>query len=112
MPINACNKGKVGEREWRDVVQSHGYDCRRGRQFSGSPESPDVVSADLDFVHFEVKRVEHLSIYTAVGQAKKDCGGKLPVVAYRQNNKEWLCVMPAEVFFNLIRHRMFLKGAE
>ena len=50
--MNSRNKGKRGELEWRDVIRSHGYEARRGQQFSGSPDSPDVVT-DLPY-HFEV----------------------------------------------------------
>jgi len=98
--MNSRQKGARGEREWRDVLRSHGYEARRGCQFSGSPDSPDVV-CDLPF-HFEVKRVQRLNIHDAVSQAQADCGGKHPVVAHRRNGGEWLVTMPSGVFFNLI----------
>lgn len=98
---NGCQKGKAGEREFRDVLRSRGWEARRGRQYSGSPDSPDIVS-NLPF-HFEVKRVERLNIDDAVSQAVRDCGsGKTPVVAHRRNRGEWLVTLRAEDFLSLI----------
>lgn len=112
MSVNGCQKGKVGERQWRDELRKHGYDARRGQQFSGSPDSPDVVSEALNWLHFEVKRVEHLNVQDAVEQAQGDCGQKLPVVAHRKNGKDWLVTMDAEVFFWFLHHAVFAQGGE
>jgi len=100
--INSCIKGKVGEREWRDVLIEHGYtDARRGQQYAGSPESPDVACESLP-IHWEVKRVEHLNLEKAMQQAIEDCGGKSPMVAHRKNSGEWLVTMRAEDFFKIL----------
>ena len=101
--MNSCQKGKRGERELRDVIRANGYDCRRGQQFSGSPDSPDVVSSDLKAVHFECKRTEKLSIYAAMSQAQADCGTKHPLVAHKKNHAEGLFVMTEQTLFALIR---------
>lgn len=101
--MNSCTKGKVGEREWRDVLKAKGFEARRGRQFSGSPDSPDVVS-NLPF-HFEVKRVEALNINKAMEQAKRDCGKSVPVVAHRKNKCAWLVTMAAEDWLELVREK-------
>jgi hypothetical protein len=37
--MNSREKGKRGERAWRDELRAAGYDARRGQQFSGSPDS-------------------------------------------------------------------------
>jgi Holliday junction resolvase len=106
-------KGKVGEREWRDQLRAQGFEANRGQQFSGSCESPDVVCHSLPSVHFEVKRVEGGTnkVYDWVAQAQEDADGKkLPVVAHRQNNREWLVVMPAETFFQIIRQSALIAG--
>ena len=55
--MNSREKGKRGERAWRDELRANGYCARRGQQFSGSAESPDVVCEDLPAFHFEVKAV-------------------------------------------------------
>jgi Holliday junction resolvase len=70
--VNSRNKGKRGERQWRDELRSHGYQARRGQQFSGSPDSPDVVCDGLPWIHFEVKAVERLNIEQAMEQARRD----------------------------------------
>jgi hypothetical protein len=97
--MNSCAKGKIGEREWAEWLRNHGYSARRGRQFSGSPDSPDVVS-ELPF-HWEVKRVEALNITQTMEKAVEDAGGKTPVVAHRRNGKEWLITMRASDWIKL-----------
>src|SRR5437899_3884036 len=72
--MNSREKGKRGERQWRDELRAQGYAARRGQQFSGSPDSPDVVCDELGWIHFEVKAVEKLNIYDAMEQAERDCG--------------------------------------
>ena len=99
--MNACQKGKRGEREWRDVLREHGYTARRGQQFSGSEDSPDVVSSIP--IHWEVKRVEKLNLNDACSQAARDSGGKAWAVAHRRNDCPWLVTVSAELFFSLVR---------
>jgi hypothetical protein len=98
--LNSRSKGKRGELEWRDVIRSHGYEARRGQQFSGNPDSPDVVT-NLPY-HFEVKRVERLNIDNAMKQAEGECGDKPPLVAHRKNGGQWMVTMLAPAFFKLI----------
>ena len=40
---NSREKGKRGERELAAKLREHGYDCRRGVQYQGGPDSPDVI---------------------------------------------------------------------
>ena len=101
--MNSRNKGKVGEREFAALLRENGFDARRGQQFSGSPESPDVVSDALAWLHVEVKRVQNLNLTDACVQATADAGGKPWVVAHRRNHAPWLITMRAEFFFELIR---------
>jgi hypothetical protein len=101
--MNSRNKGKVGEREFASLLREHGFDARRGQQFSGSPDSPDVVSDALAWLHVEVKRVQNLNLTDACVQAEGDCGGKPWIVAHRRNHAPWLITMRAEFFFELIR---------
>lgn len=96
-------KGKRGERQWRDVLRAEGYSARRGQQFSGSPDSPDVVCDDLPDFHFEVKCVERLNIEDAMGQARQDARRKLPLVAHRRSHCGWLVTMDAPTFFRILR---------
>ena len=101
--MNSREKGKRGERQWRDELRANGYDARRGQQFSGSPDSPDVVCEELSWIHFEVKSVEKLNVQDAMDQARRDAIGKVPIVAHKRNFREWLVTMTAEVFFRFLR---------
>ncbi|HWI60042.1 MAG TPA: hypothetical protein VNZ22_22640, partial [Bacillota bacterium] len=76
--------------------------ARRGEQYAGSPESPDVVCPALAWIHFEVKLRERLDIYDAMEQARRECGGKVPVVAHRRSQWPWLITIEAEVFFRFL----------
>lgn len=100
--MNSKNKGKIGEREFAKVLAAAGYPARRGQQFSGSPESPDVVCEALPF-HIEVKRVERLNLSDATAQAERDAKGRPWIVAHRRNRSPWLITMRAETFFRLLR---------
>ena len=101
--INSRAKGCRGEREWRDQLRAEGYEARRGQQFSGGTDSPDVICGDLPGLHFEVKRTEGGNPYHWIDQAARDAGSKMPIVAHKRNGKDWLVMMPAQVFFQLLR---------
>lgn len=107
MPINSRSKGARGERAWRDVLRAHGYDAKRGQQYCGGNDSPDVICPDLADFLFEVKCVERLNIEDAMAQARRDAGpNKKPVVAHKRNHCDWLITMKAETFFELIRNQI------
>ena len=110
--MNSRNKGKVGEREFASLLRENGFDARRGQQFSGSPDSPDVVSDALAWLHFEIKRVQNLNLADACAQAEGDSAGKRWVVAHRRNHAPWLITMRAEFFFELIREFQPQKSAK
>lgn len=104
MPINSRQKGARGEREWRDQLRNEGFDARRGQQFSGGSDSPDVICDSLPGIHWEVKRVERGNPYDWIMQAKRDAGdSKMPIVAHKRNGEDWLCIISANDFFQLIR---------
>lgn len=104
--MNSRSKGARGERGWRDFLRENGLTARRGQQFSGSPDSPDVVCEELGKYHFEVKFVQRLNIDDAVVQAVGDCGTKTPVVAHRKNNGKWLVTMLADDWIKLVREAL------
>ena len=90
------NKGASGERELaHELSRLLGIEARRGCQFHGGPDSPDVVT-DIPNVHFECKRTERLRLYEALEQAVADAGDHVPVVAHRQNHKPWVVVVRLE----------------
>jgi len=108
--MNSREKGKRGERQWRDELRANGYAARRGQQFSGSPDSPDVICDALPWLHCEVKCVERLNIEDAMEQARRDAGVKTPVVAHKRNHRRWLVTLDAETFFQLLRGTLPPEG--
>lgn len=93
--MNSRAKGKFGELEAAKFLRSLGFAAKRGQQYHGGPDSPDIVSEDLADIHFEVKRVANLDLATealeqALQQATRE---KHPhqraVVLWRPNRKGW-----------------------
>lgn len=97
MGINSRQKGAAAEREAAAFFceQFGEGAARRGQQFSGSPDSPDVVAPVIPNIHLEVKRVEKFSLYPAMAQARRDCGGKIPIVMHRKNREGWVFILDA-----------------
>ena len=97
-------KGKVGEREFAHFLRDFGIYAKRGVQHQGGSNSPDVVH-DLKGIHFEVKRSESLTLYTALAQATLDSlgTGDTPVVAHRRNRKPWVVLLYADDFVRLVQ---------
>lgn len=91
--MNSRAKGARGEREaasaWVDAV---GGTARRGQQFAGGTDSPDVVTSFPD-IHLEVKRTERGNPYVWIEQAVRDAGGRCPVVLHKRNNQPWLLIV-------------------
>lgn len=102
--MNSRNKGKVGELELAAFLREHGYeDARRGQQFKGGGESPDVTG--VPGVHFECKRVEQGNLYTWMAQARRDAApGNTPVVAHRRNRSEWVAILGLDDFLLILRN--------
>ncbi len=88
--INSRAKGARGERMFRDQLREAGYEARRGQQFAGGTDSPDVICEALSFIHFEVKCVQNLNLDKVMTeQAEPDAGHKMPVVAHKKDGKPW-----------------------
>jgi Holliday junction resolvase len=97
------DKGKRGELEVAELLRAHGFQAERGRQYSGSPDSPDVRH-DIPGVAIEVKRTERFALYPALEQAKQDRrAGDVPVVFHRMNGRPWVVCLEAEDFLTLMR---------
>lgn len=99
--MNSRAKGAKGERELAGILRSHGFDARRGQQYSGLQGDADVVG--LPNIHIECKRVERLNIYDAIDQAKRDTKGDLPAVFHRKNNCEWLVTMTLDDWMKIYK---------
>ena len=108
--MNSRQKGKRGELEAAKMLAAEGFPARRGQQFSGGEDSPDIVCEALPALHFEVKRVERGNPYDWVAQAKCDAGSKYPVVLHRRNDHGWLAIMPAYAFFQIVRESTFVAA--
>jgi len=87
------DKGQRGERELAaELRRLFRVEARRGVQYQGGSDSPDVVG--LPGVHVEVKRRESLSLYPAMAQSIEDSGeAEIPIVCHRRNNREWLAIV-------------------
>lgn len=90
--LNSRAKGAAAEREAAAAIADTLHcTARRGQQFSGGPDSPDIISSIG--IHWECKRVERGNPYVWLDQAVRDSGGKVPVVVHRKNRREWIIVM-------------------
>lgn len=94
--INSRAKGARGELLFSKFMKTiWGISARRGQQFSGGNESPDVVHL-MHGVHFEVKNVETLKLGPAYLQASEDAGPtNIPIVAHKRNNQPWMLTFAA-----------------
>lgn len=102
---NSKRKGARGELELATWLKERGHNARRGRQYSGSPDSPDVVCDSLPGIHIECKRVERFNAYAAIEQATADAGPKVPLVAHRRNRGDWLAVLKLSDLIDLLEQR-------
>lgn len=110
--MNSRDKGVRGEREFAALCREQGFDnVKRMQQYCGNTGDAADVSG-LPGIHAEVKRVERLNIYDAIGQAKRDAKklGRTPVVFHRKNRCEWLVTMTADDWFNLYRESELSNG--
>jgi hypothetical protein len=97
-------KGKVGEREAAaELGGILGVAARRGVQFQGGPDSPDVVLPGIS-IHVECKRVERLNLWAAIDQAEADApAGSVPVVWHRCNRRPSVVIVPTARLVELAR---------
>ena len=107
--INSKRKGSDGERSFRDLLRSAGFTARRGQQFSGSPDSPDVICPELP-MHFEVKFGATHSVNAAFRQADREAAStNIPVVASKRNYGEWMVYLRAQDFLDIVRRSDIIR---
>lgn len=99
--MNSREKGKKGERELAKILRDYGFNARRGVQYHGGADSPDVIG--MDGIHIECKRVERLNIDDAMRQSVREAGEETPVVMHRKNAELWLVTMRLNDFIDLYR---------
>lgn len=87
-----------------NILTARGIPARRGQQYEGSSDSPDVVAGDaLAGVHLEVKRVQAGNLYNWLEQANTDADlAKTPVVVHRRNGKQWVAILDFRDFITLM----------
>lgn len=96
-------KGKVGERECAALLREYGFEARRGQQFAGGGDSPDVVHSMPGF-HVEVKRCEQTAIAAWLKQARSEAkANETAVIFHRKNNGEWVVILDARDFLEAVR---------
>jgi Holliday junction resolvase len=104
------NKGKVGERELAsELTRVLGVSARRGVQFQGGSDSPDVI-ADIPDLHIECKRTERFRLYEALDQAVNDAGNKTPIVIHRQNRQPWVAIIRLDDLPIFVQKLAFLNN--
>ena len=112
--MNSREKGARGERELAQYLREHGFEARRGQQFSGANGDADVVG--LPGIHIECKRVERTAINEWLLQAIRDAGAEslvedkeiIPAVFHRENHDAknpvkgtWKVTMLADDFLKI-----------
>ena len=100
--VNSRRKGAVGEREVAAYLREHGFtEARRGQQFHGGSDSPDVVG--MTGFHIEVKRVERLDLNAAMEQSIRDAAkNEIPVVFHRRDRDYWKVTMRLDDFMKVL----------
>jgi len=99
---NSRSKGKRGELEVVALLKEHGFEARRGQQFKGTSDSPDVIHNMTGF-SIEVKLRQALNLYDALAKTDEDkADGENSLVFHRKNGKKWLLTMDAEEFLTLM----------
>ena len=108
--MNQRQKGAAAEREVAKLLngkwltaEGATVTARRGQQFSGGPDSPDVVH-NIPHVHLEVTRDAEVKPGTVamtakLAQAERDCpGGYLPYVVWRPDgDRSWRVTFYARI---------------
>lgn len=99
--VNSRRKGKRGELEVSKLLQTFGFSARRGQQFKGTPDSPDVVG--FPGFHVEVKMVEKLNVEDALAVCERTSHpDDIPVLFHRRKRKRWRVTLSADDFLLLV----------
>ena len=101
--MNSNIKGKTFEREIARYLREHGYtEARRGVQYQGGPDSPDVIG--LNGFHIECKNTEKWNDYEFMAQSIRDAGeGEIPIVIAKKNYKPALVIIRLDDFMEVIK---------
>lgn len=99
--MNSKRKGKSGELELAAFLRERGITARRGQQYKGTGDSPDVIG--LDGCHIECKRCEQGSLYAWLEKATAEAApGSVPVVMHRRSRKNWVAILDLDQFLRIL----------
>ena len=104
--MKSREKGKRGERLWRDQLRKHGFDAKRTGHLQNQMGSqiPDVTCDSLP-IHFEVKNTEKCQPRAFLAQACKDARkGSLPIIAHKASRQPWTAILRASDLLLLLEH--------
>lgn len=107
---NSRRKGANGEREARDFLRAHGWECDRdGQQREHGHQ--DLLHNLVGF-HIEVKRRETTAVDQWARQAERDAApsGLIPVVMYRRSREPWRFIVPGTAFLAIVRELFELRA--
>lgn len=91
-------KGARGERDFRDLLRSHGFECDRDGRLAAD------LAHNVQGVHIEVKRCEAILMPRWIKQATDEAApGLVPVIAYRRSHEPWRVDLPADEYLRLKR---------
>lgn len=94
MGLKSRRKGQKGEREAAAAIRNAiGIECRRGQQFKGGSDSPDIATDSP--LHFEIKRLRRIAILAALRQAESESAAdRLPLALVREDgDTEWVAIV-------------------
>lgn len=99
--INSKDKGARYERHIAQVLRDHGYEAERGCQHAGGKDSPDVKH-NMQGIHIECKKTEHLQIWQALAQSERDAGDdEIPIVVFSRNYSKDYVALSFEDFLKI-----------
>ena len=106
--INARRKGKTGELFIAKFLRSCGIPAKRGQQFKGTKDSPDVVCQENYQV--EVKNKKTLQLNSVWAKLLKEAEGKIPLLFYKGVSKqEWKVILSLSHFKKLLVTRTVVQ---
>lgn len=101
--INSREKGARFERDLAKKLRSYGFEAERGCQHAGGKDSPDIKS-NMAGIHIEAKNTEHLNVWSALEQSKRDAGeDEVPVVMFKRNRSDIYVTMPLDDFVDFYK---------
>lgn len=88
-------KGVRGEREARDIIRAWGIDARRGRQYAGHPDAPDIVCAADLYIEAKWRKAGHPAKWLEEAAAMAPLN-HVPVVIHKRPRGRVLVTLDAE----------------